>query len=381
MESSELTKSKVRREEGEKEEKVFFIANYPDIILTPDSINYFFIFKLMRKRIAVFGAGRWGVHLIRNFQNHPKSQVIAVVDNHLEHLQAVKERLNLDNNVILLEDWSQALELPGIEAVAIATPASTHYEIINAALQKGYHVFAEKPLTLAYSEAVELCQLAEQQQRQLFIDHTYLFHPAVQAGKAIVAEGKLGELRYGYATRTHIEPVRPDVDALWDLAIHDICIFNNWLQQKPVEVQANGTVWLPQQPPQSDLVMAKLIYPSGFQAFLHLCWLNPDKQRRLGVVGSQGTLIFDEMSADAPLVLQHGHLEYRNEHWKATDISREVLPVEKTEPLAQVCAEFLNCIDQNIPSKISDGGVGAELVKILCGLNESLQQGGKAIVL
>ncbi|NEP90846.1 MAG: Gfo/Idh/MocA family oxidoreductase [Okeania sp. SIO2C2] len=329
--------------------------------------------------IAIFGAGRWGTHLIRNFCNHPQSRVIAIVDPNLEQLQAVQKRLQLDKDIVLLEDWTEALELPGIEAVAIATPASTHYEIISAALKKSYHVLSEKPLTLEYSESVELCKLAEQQQRQLFIDHTYLFNRVVQSGQTILAEGKLGELRYGYATRTHIEPVRPDVDALWDLAIHDICILNNWLNQKPVEVQANGTVWLPQQPPQSDLVMAKLTYPSGFQAFLHLCWLNPDKQRRLGVVGTQGTLIFDEMSADAPLVIQHGHLEEQNNRWKAVGVSREVLTIAKAEPLAQVCNEFLNCIRQNTASQISSGWVGAELVGILCALNNSLEQGGKVI--
>ncbi|MDY7004596.1 MAG: Gfo/Idh/MocA family oxidoreductase [Cyanobacteriota bacterium] len=329
--------------------------------------------------IAIFGAGRWGNHLIRNFCNHPQFRVIAIVDPHLEQLQAVQKRLELDQDIVLLENWTKALELPGIEAVAIATPASTHYEIISAALKKGYHVLSEKPLTLEYSESVELCKLAAQQQRQLFIDHTYLFNRVVQSGPTIVAEGKLGKLRYGYATRTHIEPVRPDVDALWDLAIHDICIFNSWLRQKPVEVQANGTVWLPQQPPQSDLVMATLTYPSGFQAFLHLCWLNPDKQRRLGVVGTHGTLIFDEMSADAPLVIQHGHLEEHNNCWKAVGVSREVLAIAKAEPLAQVCNEFLNCIRQNTASQISSGWVGAELVGILCALNDSLQQGGKVI--
>ncbi|MDJ0518381.1 MAG: Gfo/Idh/MocA family oxidoreductase [Trichodesmium sp. MO_231.B1] len=329
--------------------------------------------------IVIFGAGRWGVHLVRNFLNHPQSQVIAVVDPSPKQLQAIQERLQLDRDIMLIEGWKEALELPGITAVAIATPASTHYEIISAALKKGYHVFSEKPLTLEYSESVALCKLAEQQQRQLFIDHTYLFNPFVQTGKTIVTEGRLGELRYGYATRTHIEPVRPDVDVLWDLAIHDICILNAWLQETPVEVQANGIVWLPQQPPQSDLVMAKLTYPSGFQAFLHLCWLNHDKQRRLGVVGSQGTLIFDEMSAEQPLVIQHGHLEYLGDRWKAVDVSREVLAVEKAEPLAQVCNEFLNCIHQNTTSQISSGWVGAKLVGILCALNDSLQQGGKTI--
>ncbi len=333
----------------------------------------------MKIGIVIFGAGRWGVHLVRNFLNHPQYRVVAVVDPHQSQLQAVKERLGLNNDIMLIEDWTKALELPGIQAVAIATPVSTHYQIISTALQKGYHIFSEKPLTLEYSESVALCQLAEQKQRQLFVDHTYLFHPVVQTGQTIVAQGKLGELRYGYATRTHIEPVRSDVDALWDLAIHDLCIFNSWLQEKPVEVQANGTVWLPQQPPQSDLVMAKLTYPSGFQAFLHLCWLNPDKQRRLGVVGSQGTLIFDEMSADAPLVIQHSHLESQSNRWKAVDVSREVLAIEKAEPLGQVCNQFLNCIRQNTASEISSGWVGAELVGVLCALNDSLEQGGKAI--
>ena len=329
--------------------------------------------------IAIFGAGRWGVNLVRNFLNHSRSRVIAVVDPHPEQLQAIQESLQLDKDIALVEDWQEALELPEIEAVAIATPASTHYEIISAALKKGYHVFSEKPLTLEYLESVALCKLAEQEQLQLFVDHTYLFNSVVQTGKTIVAQGKLGELRYGYATRTHIEPVRSDVDALWDLAIHDICIFNSFLQETPVAVQANGTIWLPQQPPQSDLVMAKLTYPSGFQAFLHLCWLNPDKQRRLGVVGSQGTLIFDEMSAARPLVIQHGHLEYFGSSWKAVDVSQEVVAIEKAEPLAQVCNEFLNCILTNTTSQISSGWVGAELVKVLCALNNSLHQEGKVI--
>ena len=285
--------------------------------------------------IAIFGAGRWGVHLVRNFLNHPHSRVIAIVDPHAEHLQVIQKRLQLDKDIALVEDWIEALELPGISAVAIATPASTHYEIISAALKRGYHVFSEKPLTLEYSESIALCKLADKKKLQLFVDHTYLFNPVIETGKTIVNQGKLGELRYGYATRTHIEPVRSDVDALWDLAIHDICIFNSWLQETPVEVEANGTIWLPQKPPQSDLVMAKLIYPS--------------------------------------------HLEYLGSRWKAVDVVPEVITIKKAEPLAQVCHEFLNCILTNTTSKISSGWVGAKLVEILCALNNSLQQQGKAI--
>ncbi|MBD0312757.1 MAG: Gfo/Idh/MocA family oxidoreductase, partial [Microcoleus sp. T3-bin5] len=197
----------------------------------------------MKIGIAVLGAGRWGVNLIRNFLNHPNSQVLAVVDPNRDSLVAVQKQFNLDASVILAADWSQVQALPGLEAVAIATPASTHYTLAAAALQQGYHVLAEKPLALNLTEAIELCQLAEKQQRQLFVDHTYLFHPAVARGKRIIQQHQLGKLRYGYAQRTHFEPVRHDVDALWDLAVHDIAIFNTWLKQTPILVRAIGTVF------------------------------------------------------------------------------------------------------------------------------------------
>jgi len=331
--------------------------------------------------IAIFGAGRWGVHLIRHFHQHPDSQVVAIVDSNPERLQALKERFQLPENVILVTDGSRVWNLSDLDAVAIATPAVTHFPLISAALQQGCHVFTEKPLTLSVSESWQLCELAQQKQRQLFVDHTYLFHPAVEQGKTIIEAGKLGELRYGYATRTHLEPVRQDVDALWDLAIHDIGIFNSWLGETPTKVKANGTVWLQPQTGLSDLVTANLTYPSGFEAFLHLCWLNPDKQRRLAVVGTQGSLIFDELQSEAPLILQQGYLNPVDHTWKAAGLNREIIPVEPREPLAQVCDRFLYSIQNHQPSPISSGWIGAEFVKILCALSESLKAGGQTIIL
>ncbi len=329
--------------------------------------------------IAIFGAGRWGVHLIRNFHQHPNSKVVAIADPNPDRLQTAKERFQLPDDIILTTDGSTIWNLPNIDAVVIATPAATHFALISAALKQGYHVFTEKPLTLSVTESLELCELAQQKQLQLFVDHTYLFHPAVERGKTVIESGKLGELRYGYATRTHLEPVRQDVDALWDLAIHDIVILNSWLGEKPIQVKATGTVWLQPASGLSDLVIANLTYPSGFEAFLHLCWLNPDKQRRLAVVGSQGTLIFDELQSESPLIIQQGYFDVIDNSWKAAGINREVIEIEPREPLAQVCDNFLNSIQNHQPSPISSGWVGAELVNILCGLSESLKQGGQPI--
>jgi len=328
----------------------------------------------MTIKIAVLGAGRWGVHLVRNFLENPQARLVAVVDPNPERLAALQSRHQFDLSVLLATDWAQVRELPELDAVAIVTPASTHYTLIADALQQGYHVLAEKPLTLYPAESLELCRLAEQQHRQLVVDHTYLFHPAVIGGQAIIQKGILGDLRYGYATRTHLGPVRPDVDALWDLAIHDIAIFNTWLGETPIKVQATGTVWL--QSGLADLVWVTLTYPSGFQAYLHLCWFNPDKQRRLGVVGSQGTLIFDELSTESPLTIQHGSLEQSGNRFTPVNQSHEVVNVEPGEPLKRVCEHFLDCVSNNTTSTVSSGWVGAHLVQILRAMTESLEQGG-----
>ena len=382
----------------------------------------------MKIGIAVLGAGRWGVNLIRNFLNHPNSQVLAVVDPNRDSLVAVQKQFNLDTSVILAADWSQVQALPGLEAVAIATPASTHYTLAAAALQQGYHVLAEKPLALNLTEAIELCQLAEKQQRQLFVDHTYLFHPAVDRGQRIIQQHQLGKLRYGYAQRTHFEPVRHDVDALWDLAVHDIAIFNTWLEQTPILVRAIGTVFpkeevrwkssdvrrkkeeginkeaateienkfapslLTVNPAEglADLVLVTLTYPDGFQAFIHLCWLNADKQRRLTVVGSLGSLIFDEMSPETPLIVQRGTSDFGREENNSFESAiapqphslrhREVLNLESAEPLQRVCDHFLNCVQTNTPCPTSSGSASVELIRILSTLSKSLELGGQPLI-
>ncbi|MHC5596605.1 MAG: Gfo/Idh/MocA family protein [Nostoc sp.] len=342
-------------------------------------------------KIAVIGVGRWGVHLLRNFLAHPQVNVVAVVDPHPERLAAVKQKFNLDENVVLTTQWQDLKKVPGLIGVAIATPATTHYALIKDSLQQGYHVLAEKPLTLNPVECRELCQLAEQHHLILMVDHTYLFHPAVERGKTVVQAGKLGDLRYGYATRTHLGPVRQDVDALWDLAIHDIAIFNAWLGQIPVKVQATGTVWLQGEGSRelihspsltqglADLVWLTLTYPDGFQAYIHLCWLNPDKQRRLGIVGSLGSLIFDEMSLSSPLTLLHGEFEQQGNQFIPVNQRQIVLELETGEPLQRVCDRFVVSILNNTPSEVSSGWVGTELVEILGALTLSLQQGGKPV--
>jgi predicted dehydrogenase len=336
--------------------------------------------------VAVLGAGRWGIHIIRNFLNHPQVNVMAIADSSPERLTVVSQHFNLDPQVVLTTDWTEVLQFSSVRAIAIVTPAQTHSELVRTALKHQLHVLTAKPLALTLSESIELCQLADTHQRQLIVDHTYLFHPVVIQGRSWLHQNQLVP-RYGYATRTHLGPIRQDVNALWDLAIHDIAIFNHWLNERPIEVQAQGSTW--RYPPfkasnnfpsQSDLVWIKLIYPSGFQAWIHLCWLNPDKQRRLCVVTDQGTLIFDELQ-DAPLWFQPGIVSHADDRFSTVYGKPEQIPVEVDEPLKRVCDHFIQCIQHNCESPISSGWVGVQLVQILTALSASLNQGGIAIQL
>ncbi|NJN03304.1 MAG: Gfo/Idh/MocA family oxidoreductase [Leptolyngbyaceae cyanobacterium SL_1_1] len=335
--------------------------------------------------VAILGAGRWGTHLLRNFLALPEVTVRAVVEPNAAQRDRIQRQFNLAAEQLFTE-WQTALALPHLQAAVIATPAQTHYLLVKAALERGLHVLVEKPLTLDFQTSLALCQLAEQQGVQLVVDHTYLFHPVVEQGKAALAEA-VGQRRYGYAARTNLGPVRQDVDALWDLAIHDLAIFNYWLGETPVQVSAQGQTWLqsdvtdlPHFPAGlADLVWVKLVYPSGFEATLHLCWLNADKQRRLAVVGDRATLIFDEISP-TPLVVQQGYFQ-AGSGYQPQGLGQTVVEAIAAEPLRRVCEHFIDCVRANQPSGVSSGRVGAALVQQLTGISASLNQAGQAVAI
>jgi predicted dehydrogenase len=337
--------------------------------------------------IAVFGAGRWGTHMIRNIHQHPNLRLVAIADPDSNQLARAARIIDFDETVVLTQNWEKALQLPQIEAVVVVTPAQTHAQLIRAALHHQYHVLTEKPLALTASEAIDLCHLAEQQQRHLMIDHTYLFHPAVEAGYAYLRQIGLDTIRYGYSARTHMGPIRQDVDALWDLAIHDISIFNYWLGEAPALVQAQGSSWL--RPvsqesfsvPRSDVVWVRLAYSSGVHTWIHLCWANSDKQRRVGLVTQRGTLIFDELQADMPLVFQHGKIQSERSQFEPIYGHQEAIAVADDEPLKRLCDRFWQTIQQSCATAPSLGWEGVRLVQILEALSTSLAQGGIPIPL
>ena len=334
---------------------------------------------------AVIGGGRWGTHWIRNLLTHPAFNLVAIADASSARRQHLTRQFCLTESVQQFATGTDLLKTcASLDAVVVATPAITHTPLIRQALQRGCHVLAEKPLTLEPAEARSLCEQAAQLNRILLVDHTYLFNAAVLAGRGWLQSQSLASLRYAYATRTHLGPIRQDVDALWDLAIHDIAILNYWLGEQPIRGQALGQVWLqcdrsddPRFPQGlSDQVNVRLLYPSGAQAMLHFCWANPDKQRRLGLVSDRGTLVFDEMQPEYPLRFYPGDVNPQACGFTPTVGSPQDIPFTVTEPLRNVCDHFVSCINQQQESRISSGWLGLELVQVLTKLTQSLNAGG-----
>ena len=360
--------------------------------------------------MATVGAGRWGTHLARIFLDHGDAELVAVADDDRDRWVALGAKLAGRpgwDAVAYGGDGMAVLDWPGLEAIAIATPAATHYPLVRAALAKGLHVFVEKPLTLDVAECEALGALARQCDRQLFVDHTYLFHPAVEAGGAWLRSRPLGPLRYGYGARVHLGPIRQDVDVLWDLAIHDIAILNHWLGAAPVAVRAIGQGWLQPGGPAiadagvgatagatagaiaadrpepslglADLVWLHLRYGSGIVATVHFCWHNPDKQRRLCITGDGGTLIFDELNPADPLTVRYGRTEQTEGSFVPYDERPGSIAVPAGQSLNQACDCFLQGIRRGQTDRRADVATATALVRVLAAASRSLGAGGAEV--
>jgi len=287
-----------------------------------------------------------------------------------EHFPEVRRELDL----------SAVLDDPRIDAVVIATPTVTHAEIVSAALRAGKHVLCEKPLCTQADEARELVSLAEHVERVLMTGHTFLFSPGLQVLKDLIDSGELGELRHLASIRANLGPIRSDVGVVYDLASHDVSIFNWLLGELPESVAAIGQAWL--QPGVEDVADVHLRYPRGRLASLRVSWLDPEKVRQLTVVGSRRMATWNDLVPKNPLaVFDRGarltQERSRSRHFKAVTWDGEVrLPqIPAVEPLRAQDASFLRAVQTGHVEQ-SDGPFSADVVSVLSAICESLRQGG-----
>lgn len=301
--------------------------------------------------LAQIGCGYWGPNLLRNFSNQSDCWVKYAVDVSPSRRAYVEANFPRTKAVPEVE---MVLDDPEVEAVIIATPASSHYELAKMALERGKHIFVEKPLATSTILADELIALAAARDRTLMAGHTFLYNAAVRYAKKLLDEGELGQVYYIYSQRLNLGQVRSDVNAWWNLAPHDVSILlylmNNEL---PISVSAVGVSYI--QPGIEDVVFATLKWENGVCAHVHVSWLDPGKVRKMTFVGSRKMVIYDDVGDDKIVVLDKGvdrvpkigeRMDYDQFNYQLVHRTGDVwLPrISFQEPLKVEAAHFLDCL-------------------------------------
>jgi predicted dehydrogenase len=329
-------------------------------------------------RVAVVGLGYWGPNLVRNLHDLPEAEVIWACDMREEALSAIARRYPALARTTAL---TKVLADPAVEAIAIATPVSTHFELALSALKAGKHVLIEKPLSASSSEAVELMREAAERGLVLMPGHTFLYSSPVRMIRDLIASGELGEIYFISTSRVNLGIHQPDVSVVWDLGPHDFSILRYWLDELPVKVAAmtRGCV-IPTTP---DVAFIDLVFQSGAIAHVELAWLAPSKLRRTTIVGSRKMVVYDDTSREPVRIFDSGadlpdpgtfgehHLSYRT-----GDILSPKIDV--TEPLSVELADFCHAVrDGSEP--LSSGELGLDVVRITEAVDRSLALGGRVV--
>ena len=285
--------------------------------------------------------------------------------------------------ICLVGDFEELLADDELDAVVVATPVPIHAALARKALKAGKDVFVEKPLALSPEDAEELVKLASQEDRILMVGHLLEYHPAVTRLKEIVDSGELGEIFYVYTHRLNLGIIRQDENALWSLAPHDLSVSMYLLEQEPVEVQATGHSYLNNGV--EDVVFGTLRFGDGKIAHLHVSWLDPHKERKITVVGSERMVVFDDMAREEKIKLYDKgvvkpEFESYGEYISLRFGDILIPHVANDEPLKLECEHFVECLVERKRPR-SDGYNGLRVVRTLDALQRSLETGGLPIPL
>jgi predicted dehydrogenase len=313
------------------------------------------------------GLGAWGKNLARNFEDLADLAWLCDADE-----ERRREFASRYPNARVTGDFGELLDDPALEAVVVATPVATHYELAKAALEAGKHVFVEKPPAMRVHEMEELCELAEERDLVLMPGHLLLYHPAVEKLKALVDDGELGDVLCVYSNRQNLGVIRKHENALLSLGVHDLSVILHLLEEEPSEVWAHGNAFLTEGV--EDVVFCYLRFPSGKIAHMHLSWLDPHKMRKITVVGKEKMVVFDDMELERKVTI------YEKAPWQPTDTYGEWQTrtgdifspkVPSDEPLRLECRHFLSLVaGEGDAVKVARDGLA--VVRVLEQLQASL---------
>ncbi|MBK9940411.1 MAG: Gfo/Idh/MocA family oxidoreductase [Kouleothrix sp.] len=330
--------------------------------------------------ISVIGYGYWGPNLVRNFSQVPNVRVVSVCDQRPERRAYVESVYPAIKTCADVRDvWSN----PAIDAVAIATPVSSHYELALQALRAGKHVFVEKPFTTTSEEAERLIEEAEKRQLTLMVDHTFVYTSAVRKIKELIDDGSTGKIMYYDSVRVNLGLFQHDVNVLWDLAVHDLSIMDFLFERSPVTIAATGMAHVRGQP--ENLAYLTCYFSDDLIAHFHVNWLAPVKVRQTLIGGSQKMIVYDdiEMSekikvydkgitlSDNPADIYQLKVGYRaGDMWAPRLDNIEALQIEANH--------FVDCITKR-RKPLTDGSVGLRVVRILEAASQSIAQRGAPV--
>jgi len=332
--------------------------------------------------VGVIGYGYWGPNLVRNFANNDGSRLFAVSDLDPAKLRISKRR---HPEVEITSDFRELLRNPQIDAIAIATPVHTHYELALAALKAGKHVFVEKPLAPTSEQVRRLIAEADRLGLTLMVDHTFLYTPAVKKIRELVLRNELGEVYYYDSTRSSLGLFQSDVSVIWDLAVHDVSIIQYILDENPVAVSATGSCHVAGSP--ENMAHLTLFFDTRCVAHVSVNWLSPIKVRQTFVGGSKKMIVYDDLeptekikvydkgitlSASSENVHQF-RIGYRaGDMWAPHISTKEALETE--------VEHFIECVRTGA-RPVSDGQSGLRVIEVLEAASRSIAERGKPVTL
>lgn len=322
-------------------------------------------------RVGVAGLGYWGPNLARNFASILDCELRWCCDPDATARESARTRFP---GVRVTDDLDELLADDELDAVALATPVPTHAALATRILTAGKHCFVEKPLGQSVAEAQQAVRAAAASGKLLMVGHLLEYHPAVRKLKELTDSGQLGErIYYIYGNRLNLGKLRADENALWSLGAHDVSVVLYLAGEEPWEAVAHGESYV--RAGVEDVVFCFLRFPSGMCAHLHLSWLDPHKERRFTVVGSQRMATFDDMAAEGKLTIYDKGFD----HDLRTDgeyVPRvggmESPPLPAVEPLRLECEHFVRCVLSGERPQ-SDGESGLRVVRVLEQLQRSLE--------
>lgn len=334
-------------------------------------------------RVAVIGCGYWGPNLIRNFSLLQEFELAGAADLDEGRLKFVSRQFPIER---LTTNAADLINDPSIEAVAIATPISTHAELATTALAAGKHVLLEKPMAHSVAECDALIALAEQERRVLLVDHTFVYTGVVEKIRELIDLGDLGRLYYFDSVRVNLGLFQHDYNVIWDLAPHDLSILLYLIDERPTHVIAVGATPVdPNARSLESIAYLILRFDSGFVAHIHVNWLAPVKIRTTLIGGSKKMVLWDDVEPDTKLKLYDRGVEREPSpesiyktlvQYRTGDMFAPKL--EKTEALRKECVDFFRCIREGARPR-SGGEIGRAVVALLEAAQRALREPGRAV--